>query len=67
MTYLNDLTDNLSIKVMPGKLHSPNIYQQKPYIVHMRDGKALDKYGNPVDVSSLEAHIPLEEFIYRKK
>ncbi|MGE5196071.1 MAG: hypothetical protein ACM3JI_01925 [Anaerolineae bacterium] len=57
-----------SIRVMPGKPHSPNLCQQKPYVVHMRDGKALDKYGNPVvDVSSPEVHIPLEEFIYRKK
>jgi len=57
-----------SIRVMPGKPHSPNPHQQKPYVVHMMDGKALDKYGNPVINSSVpEAHIPLEEFVYRKQ
>ncbi len=56
-----------SIRIMPGKPHSPNPLQQKPYVVHMRDGKALDRYGNLVDLSSSEAHIPLEEYIYRKK
>lgn len=46
--YVHPKHTHESIRVMPGKLHSPNIRQQKPYIVHMRDGKALDKYGNPV-------------------
>ena len=57
-----------SIRIMPGKPHNPNPYQQKPYVVHMKDGSALDKYGNPlIDNSLPEAHIPFDEFIYRSK
>jgi hypothetical protein len=68
MKYVHPNYTHESIRVMPGKPHSPNPYQQKPYVIHMKDGKALDKYGNPVvDISSPEAHIPLEEFIYREK
>ncbi len=50
---------------MPGKLHSPFLQQQQPYVVHMKDGKTLDKLGNIVDPLAPEAHIPLEEFIYK--
>jgi tetratricopeptide (TPR) repeat protein len=68
MKYIHPEHTHESIRVMPGKPHSPNPHQQKPYVVHMRDGKALDKYGYPViDISAPEAHIPLEEFVYRKK
>ena len=68
MKYVHPDHTHESIRVTPGKPHSPNPYQQKPYVVHMRDGKALHKFGSPlVDVSAPEAHIPLEEFIYRKK
>jgi hypothetical protein len=31
----------------------------------MKEGKALDKFGNPVAKNTPEAHIPLDEFIYR--
>ncbi len=68
MKYVHPDHTHESIRVMPGKPHSPNPCQQNPYIIHMRDGKTLDKYGNIVaDASSPEAHIPLEEFVYRGK
>jgi hypothetical protein len=51
---------------MPGKLHSPNPKQQKPYVIQTKDGKAFDKYGNLISPEQPEAHIPFEEFIYRK-
>ncbi|VHO02396.1 hypothetical protein RHT_00480 [Candidatus Rhabdochlamydia sp. T3358] len=50
---------------MPGKPHSPFLYQQKPYIVQMKDGKTLDKLGNKVNKNAPEAHVPIDEFIYR--
>ena len=51
---------------MPGKPHSPNSGQQKPYVIYKMHGKILDKSGNIVASSSPEAHIPLEEFVYFK-
>ena len=67
MKYIHPQNTHESVRVMPGKLHSSNSFQQKPYVVHMRDGKALDKYGNRVDPSSSEAHIPFDQFTYRKQ
>jgi len=32
----------------------------------MKDGKAFDKYGNLIPHESPEAHIPVNEFIYRE-
>ncbi len=52
---------------MPGKPHSSFPYQQKPYVIHKVDGKALDKAGNLVAADAADAHIPLDEFIYRNK
>ena len=49
---------------MPGKPHSKNPHQQKPYVVQMKDGKILDSWGNVVLRDSPEAHISLEEFVY---
>ena len=51
---------------MPGVPHSPNPCQQKPYVIQMKSGKALNKNGNPVLTESAEAHIPFDEFIYRE-
>ena len=50
---------------MPGKPHSQNPSQQKPYVNHRINGKSLDKFGNFVPNKSAEAHIPIEEFVYR--
>jgi hypothetical protein len=31
----------------------------------MKNGKTLDKFGNKVAKNAPEAHIPLDEFVYR--
>ena len=66
MIYVHPTNNQFSVRVMPGKLHSPNPYQQKPYVNQRVNGKSLDKNGNIVENGFLEAHIPLEEFIYRE-
>jgi hypothetical protein len=66
MEYIHPTNKNLSVRVMPGKSHSPHPHQQKPYVVQMKDGKAFDKQGNMIDHRTSEAHILLEEFIYRE-
>ncbi len=63
--YVHPNHEQTSVRVMPGKPHSPFPCQQKPYIIYMKDGKCLDKFGNQVLTDSAEAHIPLEEFVYR--
>jgi hypothetical protein len=65
MEYVHPANNHLRVRVMPGKPHSPFPHQQNPYVVQMKEGKALDKFGNPVAKSAPEAHIPLDEFIYR--
>ena len=66
MKYVHPDHSYESVRVMPGKPHSQNVYQQKPYITHhTKDGLAYDKYGNKVSQDSIEAHIPLKEFVYR--
>ncbi len=65
MEYVHPTNNHLRIRVMPGKPHSPFPYQQKPYVVQMKEGKALDKFGNKAAKNAPEAHIPLDEFIYR--
>jgi len=50
---------------MPGNHHSLNPGQHEPYVVYMKQGKILDKYGNIVNKKFPAAHIPLEEFMYR--
>jgi hypothetical protein len=64
MEYVHPTNKNLSVRVIPGKSHSLHPHQQKPYVVQMKDGKTLDKFGNVVPYDSPEAHIPLEEFVY---
>jgi len=65
MEYVHPTNNHLRIIVMPGKPHSPFPYQQKPYVVQMQHGKALDKFGNKVAKNAPEAHIPLDEFVYK--
>ena len=67
MEYI-DQQNQISIRVMPGVPHSPNPCQQRPYVVQLMDSQttAVDKYGNLVSPKSPEAHIPLNEFIYRE-
>lgn len=65
MEYVHPTNTHLSVRVMPGKPHSPYLHQQKPYVIQMKDGKAFDKHGHLVLHESPEAHIPVNEFIYR--
>lgn len=64
MEYVHPTNTHIRIRVMPGKLHSPFPYQQKPYVIHKVEGKGLDKFGNRIALDAPEAHIPIEEFIY---
>jgi hypothetical protein len=66
MEYVHPTNTHLSVRVMPGKQHSPYPHQQKPYVVQKKDGKAFDKHGHLVPHESPEAHIPIDEFIYRE-
>lgn len=63
--YVHPKNEQTYVRVMPGNPNSRNLQQQKPYVVEMKNGKTLDKKGNIVDSLSPEAHIPLEEFIYK--
>jgi len=51
---------------MPGNPASPNPAQRRPYVKRMKDGRALDSAGKPVDARAREAHIPLNEFEFRE-
>ncbi len=65
MKYVHPNHNHTYIRVMPGKPHSPLLHQQKTYVTQVRNGKALDKFGNIVDAKDPAAHIPVEDFIYR--
>lgn len=39
--------------------------QDAPYIVQMRNGKAINVFGEPVFRTDLQAFIPLEKFVYQ--
>ncbi len=65
MEYVHPTNTHIRVRVMPGKPHSSNPCQQKPYVIQKIDGGALDKAGKCVTTDSPAAHIPLEEFIYR--
>jgi hypothetical protein len=67
MEYIHPTNKNFSVRIMPGKPHSPNPFQQQPYIIQTIGKKALDKNGNLVSPKSPEAHISLNEFIYREQ
>ena len=60
--YVHPTNVHIRIRVMPGKPHSSNLAQQRPYVIFSKHGKVFDKIGNIVDPSSPEAHIPLDEF-----
>ncbi|GAB4194268.1 MAG: hypothetical protein Tsb0015_17260 [Simkaniaceae bacterium] len=66
MKYVHPQDEGTYIRIMPGKAHSQNPCQQKPYVNQRIHGKSLDKHGNIVSNKSKEAHIPLEEFVYRE-
>ena len=64
MVYVHPENTHISIRVMPGKPHSINPYQRKPYVIYRKHGKTLDKLGNIIESSSEGAHIPIDEFKY---
>jgi tetratricopeptide (TPR) repeat protein len=64
ITYYDPANQHEYVRLMPGNPQSSNPAQKQPYIIHMRNGKALDKKGTAVIGSSENAHIPAEEFIY---
>lgn len=66
MKYVDPLDPGSYIRVMPGKPHSSFSYQQKPYVNQRINGKSVDKHGNIVLNDSPEAHILIEEFIYKR-
>jgi hypothetical protein len=65
--YIHPHHEQTYIRVMPGKPHSKNPNQRNPYVVQMKNGKTLDKFGNVVHRDSPEAHIPINEFTYRQE
>ena len=64
MKYIHPNHEQTYVRIMPGKPHSRNPAQQKPYVTWMKNGEALDKNGNVVDKRSFEAHILIEDFKY---
>lgn len=66
MKYVHPNDEGTYVRIMPGKSHSQNPSQQKPYVNHRINGISLDKHGNIVSNKSTEAHILLEEFVYRE-
>jgi len=66
ISYVHPETTQEYVRTMPGNPNSPNPCQQRPYAVQMHHGKAVDANGNLVPPNSPEAHIPLEEFVYRE-
>ena len=65
MKYIHPQNEHTYVRVMPGKPHSSFPFQQKPYVNHRVNGDSLDKHGKIVRHDSPEAHIPVEEFVYR--
>ena len=66
MLYVHPTNNQFSVRVMPGKPHSPFPGQQKPYVIQKTDKGSFDRVGNLISDKKKEAHIPLEEFIYRE-
>ena len=66
MKYVHPADEGTYVRVMPGKPHSPNPYQQKPYVTYQKNGNTMDKSGNIVNKEALEAHISHEEFFYKE-
>ena len=57
---------HITVRVMPGKPHSPMPHQQQPYVIQKMNGKAVDKHGNYLSLDAPEAHIPIEEFVFKE-
>ena len=63
--YIHSEHTHTSIRVMPGKPHSPLPYQRNPYVIYKKNGQTFDNLGNVIDSASPEAHIPIEEFVFK--
>ncbi|WP_238395709.1 hypothetical protein [Pontibacter pudoricolor] len=55
-----------NVRVQSGNPNSPNPAQQKPYVKQTQNGKTVDGNGNQVNPKSKEAHIPREDFKFKK-
>ena len=64
--YANPDNPHDTVRIMPGNPRSPHPAQQRPYVKRMKEGRALDPTGEPVDPRSPEAHIPLDAFKFRE-
>jgi hypothetical protein len=66
ISYHNPLNpEHEYIRLSPGKPHSSNPAQQKPYVIDMKNGMALSKNGIRISENEVKAHIPSDEYIYR--
>ena len=54
-----------NVRVQEGNPNSPNPAQRTPYVKEVRNGKTIDKHGNPTTSDSQDAHIPRDEYKYR--
>jgi len=66
MIYFHPEHTHTSVRVMPGKPHSPFQHQQKPYVIYRKNGKTLDQFAKAVDAASPEAHIPITQFVFKE-
>ena len=55
-----------NVRVQSGNPKSPNSAQQKPYVKQTQNGKTVDVNGKQVNPKSQEAHIPKEDFKFKK-
>ena len=63
IVYKDPLNNHNEIRVMGGKLHSPNQAQRNPYVKVQIGGKKYDKFGNILnEKQKFESHIPYHEF-----
>ena len=63
--YIHPTNPHIRVRVMTAKGVILFPYQDDPYVIQTQEGKAFDKFGNRVPLDVEEAHIPLEEFVYR--
>ncbi len=66
MKYVHPTNTKTSVRIMPGKPHSSNLHQKKPYVVQVKDGMYLDKDGNIVNSEAPTAHLPINEFVFKE-
>lgn len=66
MEYVDPTNHKISVRVMPGKPHSPNPCQQNPYAIQRHNDIGFNKFHNDARLDSTDSHIPLEEFTYKR-